>query len=335
MSSDDQPAPKLKRDDTPEESTSHVAPVKSSIWYPDGNIILQAEGTQWRVHKSILAQSSSIFQDMFSIPQPPPIDTELVEDCPIVHLSDSAEEVEYVLQAICQREYVGLEEALPLPVISAFIRLGMKYDIHKLRIEGQKRIFNEFPDALACVETGVNGHWNPTWKFVRRPKHWFELVTFARTTGLLSILPFVLYTCCQRYSTFKIMGVSKQSDGTLISLSIQDQLACLAGFQGICKAQAETTFSWVYANSRPTNCTSEGCSLFRDAYLKFKFTPVPAIAGLETFKSEVRHGGLCSVCADHADEMQRKGREQFWLLLPSLFGLPPWEELCKERQEVA
>lgn len=33
--------------------------------------------------------------------------------------------------------------------------------------------------------------------------------------------------------------------------------------------------------------------------------------------------------------MHKTGREKFWELLPSLFGLPPWEELNKEREMYA
>lgn len=82
--------------------------VRSDIWYDDGSIILQAECTQFRVHKSILAECSTVFSDMFSLPQPPARDEEMIEGCPIVHLSDSAEEVRFILQAIFQQKCVSL-----------------------------------------------------------------------------------------------------------------------------------------------------------------------------------------------------------------------------------
>lgn len=86
-----------------------------------------------------------------------------------------------MLQAICQREYVGFKKQLPLPVISAFILLGTKYDIPKPRIEGQQRIFSEFPADLDNMETNIHS-W--CWEFAIEPEH-----RFARTTGLLSICP--------------------------------------------------------------------------------------------------------------------------------------------------
>lgn len=80
--------------------------VRSKIWFEDGNVILEAEGIQFKVHRGILSESSSVFKDMFTLPQPPSMDEELIDGCPIVHLSDTAEEVTYMLEALCQRKCV-------------------------------------------------------------------------------------------------------------------------------------------------------------------------------------------------------------------------------------
>lgn len=39
----------------------------SQPWYPDGNIIIQVDTTQFRVHKSVLSKVSQAFADVFSI----------------------------------------------------------------------------------------------------------------------------------------------------------------------------------------------------------------------------------------------------------------------------
>lgn len=80
-----------------------ATPKRSSVWFEDGNVVLQAENTQFRVYRGILCASSSIFKDMFSIPQPPLSKERLVEGCPVVYLPDSAIDVQYVLEALCQR----------------------------------------------------------------------------------------------------------------------------------------------------------------------------------------------------------------------------------------
>ena len=39
-------------------------PKRSEIWFEDGNIVLEAEGTQFRVHRGILSLNSPIFNTM-------------------------------------------------------------------------------------------------------------------------------------------------------------------------------------------------------------------------------------------------------------------------------
>ena len=110
MSTSDQPIPKRKRtehsqaDLTPRPSAAPV--VRSDVWYEDGNVVLQAENTQFKVFRGVLAEASTVFKDMFSFPQPSSSGQELVEGCPVVFLTDSAEEVRYMLRALCQRECV-------------------------------------------------------------------------------------------------------------------------------------------------------------------------------------------------------------------------------------
>lgn len=103
-----QPASKRKRedDDTGSQASqdswsTNTTITRSKYWLDDGNVILQAENTQFRVHRSMLSRNSSVFSDMFSIPQPPHMDQgEQLEGCPIIHLSDKASDVEYLISIL-------------------------------------------------------------------------------------------------------------------------------------------------------------------------------------------------------------------------------------------
>jgi hypothetical protein len=68
-------------------------------WFNDGNIVIWAENTQFRVHRGVLSQHSVIFKDMFSLAAPA-AGAEVVDDCPVVQLSDTAVDVQHVLNAI-------------------------------------------------------------------------------------------------------------------------------------------------------------------------------------------------------------------------------------------
>jgi hypothetical protein len=63
-----------------------------------GDVILQAESTQFRVNRDVLAEQSSVFTDMFSVLQPANEPT--VEGCPIVHVSDTAKDWELLLTVL-------------------------------------------------------------------------------------------------------------------------------------------------------------------------------------------------------------------------------------------
>jgi|ERR1700683_2379007 hypothetical protein len=94
-------SPKRKRSDSPD-----VLPLNrlDYLWFNDGSIVLQAEMTQFRVHRSVLSANSDIFQDMFSMAQPAE-QGELIEGCPVVHLPDSAKDWTYVLGALYDSRY--------------------------------------------------------------------------------------------------------------------------------------------------------------------------------------------------------------------------------------
>lgn len=75
------------------------------LWFHDGNLILKAENTLFRVYSGFLAARSSVFRDMFSFP-PPEEGNAKLDGCHIVVLYDSAEDLTYFLRAIFDSRYV-------------------------------------------------------------------------------------------------------------------------------------------------------------------------------------------------------------------------------------
>lgn len=89
--------------DVDNEPSGNPGPQRiQELWFSDGNIVIQAGNSQYRVYRGILAARSPVFQDMFSFPQPP--DSELVEGCPLIRLPDLDVEVTPFLRAIFEPE---------------------------------------------------------------------------------------------------------------------------------------------------------------------------------------------------------------------------------------
>jgi hypothetical protein len=79
---------RVKRPRTTSNAERCTTISRTYLWFDDGNIILHAESTQFRVHRSILSASSSVFRDMFSLPQPE--NENVVDRCPVVRVSDTS-----------------------------------------------------------------------------------------------------------------------------------------------------------------------------------------------------------------------------------------------------
>lgn len=73
------------------------------LWLPDGNIIIVAsDDIAYRVHKSFLALHSEVFRDLFSAEGTSADQT--FEDCDVVRLPDSSEDVCHLLKALHFRQ---------------------------------------------------------------------------------------------------------------------------------------------------------------------------------------------------------------------------------------
>jgi len=88
---------------TPRDSTI-VLQKDTHVYLDDGNIVLVAGMTCFRVHRSLLAKYSPIFRDMFSLPQPE--DQEMYDGVPMVELQDDPDILRALLRVFYEPLYV-------------------------------------------------------------------------------------------------------------------------------------------------------------------------------------------------------------------------------------
>ena len=70
----------------------------SDLWYDDGNIVLQADSSLFRVSLGVLAARSPVFDDIQNLPRSQ--DQEMYGDCPLMVLHDKAEDLANFLRAV-------------------------------------------------------------------------------------------------------------------------------------------------------------------------------------------------------------------------------------------
>ncbi|KAH9058072.1 hypothetical protein EDB87DRAFT_1792439, partial [Lactarius vividus] len=113
----------VKEDPAPKTPDRPFEPL--SLKLSDANVIIRSsDQVNFRVHKSLLAISSPLFDDLFSLPQPP--DGEIVDGLPVVQLSEDA----YLLNSLVSLIY-PVPPVIPGSYEKVFALLAacQKYDV--------------------------------------------------------------------------------------------------------------------------------------------------------------------------------------------------------------
>ena len=203
------------------------------FYLPDGDLVVcsgpgdNEHSTVFRVNKTVLAYNSPVFQDMFALPSNPSTQ-EMYEETPMVRVTDSADELEQLIEALYNPGWVrfviecalysGAHEStsrslfvprwhpdMPLR-FSKIMKLATKYQFDSVR----KRIVNAmedswprtFPDWLrfkaeaAALEQDY--HYDGQRTAAKRLDDCVpepaSAIRFARDFDVPSILPFAFYT---------------------------------------------------------------------------------------------------------------------------------------------
>jgi len=248
----------------------------------------------------------------------------------VVHLQDAADDIEHVLRALYGRGYYVRRvpaTTIPFPIVSAFLRLGKKYEIKELYEDAKACLLSDFPDAWM--------EWHSRSKSIVSPSRkalLINVVNLAQDIGLRRVLPAAFYACLTQCSLQEIQcGV--QEEGEVTALSPRNRAICISAWQPF-QSCAIRTFSWLDPANFPKQCQSKNsCTEHRYALMGRKFYPAPSCEPLEYFDSSW-NANVCSVCSDYAKSNHGSNRFAAWSQLPSLFSLPAWHELSVEDEGV-
>lgn len=175
----------------------------------------------------------------------------------------------------------------------------------------------------------------------------FAVVNLAREQGLLSVLPLSLYmSCCYSDGPNAIATGTPRGDGTTMMLLPDDRLKCLGAWNRLGIAQSKTTLGWIILPTATySTCTKpRQCAKLRMDVMRNVFYPFVIFAGLYTWsefqvrwvysdRGSPQNWYMCDSCNVVAEQLHENGRSNFWEELPSIFGLPEWDELGKGQEE--
>ncbi|KAF9034386.1 hypothetical protein BJ165DRAFT_1563754 [Panaeolus papilionaceus] len=308
---------------------------RGSKWFDDGSLVLAAGNTMFRVHASLLSQCSTVFKDMFSVPQLPNSTSPeaMVEGCPVVHLHDSPEDVECILNAIYEYPYSN-DAASPITpmkfsMVSAFLRLGNKYDIPHLRDHAVSRLRNEYPFAYSPESPYKLRGYLELYK-----GRAFDVSCLAYNEGIFSLLPITLHLITSSLTTKEILDGFTRPDGTKAVLPQPLLYACILGKEKLRKVMCTESYKFL-TQPTPPYCAQHTRCLESMRYLaKEIWQPFPDLRYALCYTWHMIRVDLASRDVKFCDDFSKKlsvlhqeGRKMVWEALPDIFGFQSWEEV--------
>lgn len=290
------------------------------FWFEDGSIVLVAENTTFRVHKSLLAHHSEFFADLFTVPQP--LNSDLIDGLHFVPLSDSLDDVVDVLKVIYHPFHFdklsrNAELSVLVKFIAGIIRMSTKYNMRVLRRKCIDILTSRFPSTLAGCERASEAQY--------LSESVLSAIPLARETNIPSLLPWAFYIA------------THMTHDRLVKdriLSWQDKALCLAGKERLWEAFKTHTHSFLFEVPRIPGCqvgcamrVQQGRSMDWSAAERLRAGPNP----LEpyTLWNELR---LCPVCLKAVQARHYEGRAKLWEQLPTYFMLGTWEDIRKDQE---
>ncbi|KAI0742396.1 hypothetical protein C8Q80DRAFT_1328262 [Daedaleopsis nitida] len=303
-----------------EEQGSNVdAPTQlkrhDEFWLNDGNIVLIARDTAFRVYRGLLASQSSVFEDILA--SSTPIADEVFDGCPAVRLSDSPVDVSHLLRFLLpakQRTLYHQEKPLPFDLLFSAVTLA-----HKYHIEDVER------QALELIKDGLSFKFRQRTLVRYQPQQAIGAVNLARLTNTPSILPTALYECCGLRGA--ILDGWKREDGSVEFLSQGDLRRCINGRDSLSCINFQLIHE-VFHPMPSEDCTSHrvcevGLGLvLRDATTAGGSDDYSVLSTWEeVIRDSVRKHDVCAECLSRLLERDISERRFRWMRLPVMFNV--------------
>ncbi|KAJ6567032.1 hypothetical protein B0H19DRAFT_1232965 [Mycena capillaripes] len=282
------------------------------LWFEDGNIVIQAGKSQYRVYRAFLAARSSVFQDMFAFPQPS-------------------------IRSSFFKPFPALTE---FDTIVGCLRLGHKYEVDYLRRRALIHLSSNYHTTLSDYDL-VRYHCDPDsslppseislWDYQSDGSSWIYIIAaiqLAREVDAPWILPHAFYELGYAHTY-----VNAICNGVAVNLTAEDQESFAKGY---IRQNTSTTADILRFLFHPLQI--EGCTSRRKCFSE-------RLGAMERIREKLRDPSnplgvweeyewkslenLCSACLTVLKKTHADSRLAFWDKLPDTYGLSGWKELEK------
>jgi len=315
------------------------APKRGEPWFDDGNIMLvtSESPTLFRLHRGVLARHSEVFQDMFEVPQP--MTEPLFDGCQVVTMHDIPVELSNLIKALYDGVKFYNRNLEDFFHLAGILRLSTKYFIDHLRIKAIRHLAKTWSytlqghDQMVTLALKSPSVDNLSYPYVH-PLHVLNLV---RETNVRIVVPSALYFL----SLYPLEDLLRGDHPKLVvdhpsrpssSLSVTDIKDYTLMFQRRIDIILDFVRRICGDRPTPTCATAKACArgfarLAGRLSRSWMIRTGPIHYMLQALHELSEDPTVCEACRRSFRQDVLSFREEKWKELPSILGLPNWEEL--------
>ncbi|KAJ7258995.1 hypothetical protein C8J57DRAFT_1185284 [Mycena rebaudengoi] len=301
--------------------------IRSSLWFDDGNIVLRAGNTIFKVYRGILAAKSGVFGTMFSLPPPNPNDR--LHGCPAIVLTDDPGQLEVFLQALFDPEFfVDRGPVAKLETVLAIFRISHKYFVGHLIAWCLEEIDRMYPVEVKSWDNRDHSR-------LRLSDH-LSVIRFAREFHMPWLLPAAFLA-----SFGAGIEVRSGADEPLVCFisGAAESLMSPNDYLWLSRATANILGGSIYIMDGMRAAALTGCPTIgacdHNRHRMLGEVPI-CVDPMALFVSADSWSGMrrvvCARCACELRVSWRDGRLMFWASLPLMFGLDRWDIVEQVRE---
>ncbi|TFK70404.1 hypothetical protein BDN72DRAFT_870349 [Pluteus cervinus] len=309
-------------------------------WFEDGNIVLitREEPIAFRVHRGVLARHSEVFQGMFQIPQRAS-DCEMYEGCQVVRMHDIPSELSNLITALYDGPSFANTGIKDFLYLAGILRLSTKYFIHHLRIQATRYLTKTWARTLHghddMVRTALTAPMvdNLTYPYA----HPLHVLNLAREVNIQIVIPSALYflslyplTDLIRADHPKLVKHPSSPSPEMLphdlqnyTLMFQHRLNIILHFvRHICGERRASA-----SCSNEQSCPRAFALLASRLSRSWQIRTGPFHYMTQAIEEISRDSTVCNACSQAFHLDVHTFRQKAWDELPSVIGLPSWEEM--------
>ncbi|KAF9021979.1 hypothetical protein BDZ89DRAFT_990864 [Hymenopellis radicata] len=339
MTQEDGDSLRLTKRARPEDNTS-TGPgytIKDAdLWFNDGNIILvSAQSTGFRVHRSVLARNAEFFRDMLQLAHPEE-DASRVEST-VLPLEDSTNDLKVFLNALYTLGYFTPgKEATPYECLASLLRMATKYLCQHLRSEVVAHFAIIYPSKREDLL--LNQHLIPPRPADNKDwQHSLEAILIARQNDVHIFLPTAFYLAATLSPSALVPYLPR--------LQVPDQHRLLTGPMRLTIAAMTRTECWYRTWMSFFDCDIAHCqgSRFRELqralgasprFIRLFLEPPPHVhmekCVTDCEAEDFPYEDMCNLCYESWKTIEIRQYGTLWAALPGYFWLGSWANVQDE-----